>query len=132
MKEFRNPSDVHPPVGGYTHQIEVTGAERLLILSGQVGMRPDGSVPQDAIEQLEVACENLIRNLHAAQMNVEDIVKLTFYLVHEPGAVERAAERRQVLAAKFGEHRPCATLVFVPALAAPMYKVELDGWASRA
>lgn len=131
MKEFRNPPDVHPPVGGYTHQIEVRGEERLLILSGQIGMQPDGSIPQDAVEQLEIACDNLIRNLHAAQMDVEDIVKLTFYLVDEPGARERAAERRQVLAAKFGQHRPCATLVFVPALASPLFKLELDGWASK-
>ncbi|HEY5903585.1 MAG TPA: RidA family protein [Anaerolineales bacterium] len=131
MKEFRNPPDVHAPVGGYSHQVEIRGNERLLIISGQVGMRPDGSVPEDAIEQLEIACENLIRNLHAAQMDVQDIVKVNFYLVYEPTAGDRTAERRQMTAAKFGGHRACSTLVYVPALAAPIFKVELEGWASR-
>ena len=45
MKEFRNPEDIHEPVGAYTHQIEIRGNERLLVISGQVGMREDGTVP---------------------------------------------------------------------------------------
>ncbi len=32
MKHFRNPANIHPPVAGYTHRIEVSGAERLLFL----------------------------------------------------------------------------------------------------
>ena len=45
MKEFRNPEDIHQPLGAYPHQVEVKGNERLLVLSGQVGMRQDGTVP---------------------------------------------------------------------------------------
>ncbi len=128
MKEFRNPPDVHQPVADYTHQIEGTGPERLLILSGQVGMKQDGTVPTDPIEQIEVAFENLIRNLHAANMQVEDIVKLTLYLVGEIDA----SKRRQAIASKLGGHKPCMTLVYVASLAAPVYKVEVDAWASKA
>jgi len=29
MKEFRNPQDIHQPVGAYVHQIEVRVRERL-------------------------------------------------------------------------------------------------------
>ncbi len=57
-KAYRNSSNVHPPVGGYTHQIEVKGSERLLILSGQVGRREDATVPDDPIEQLDIALGN--------------------------------------------------------------------------
>ena len=60
MKEYRNPADVHEPIAAYTHQIEVKGPERLLVLSGQVGKTEDGTVPDDPIEQLDVALENLI------------------------------------------------------------------------
>ncbi len=45
MKRFRDPQQIHPPLGAYTHQIEVGGGERLLFMSGQVGMAPDGTVP---------------------------------------------------------------------------------------
>ena len=41
-----------------------------------------------------------------------------------------AARRRDVLAARLGDHKPCMTLIFVAALAAPVYKVEIDAWAS--
>ena len=68
MKEFRNPQDIHRPVGSYSHQIEIRGNERLLVLSGQVGMREDGTVPDDPLEQIEVAFENIFRNLRAAGM----------------------------------------------------------------
>lgn len=128
MKEFRNPHDVHAPVAAYTHQIEIRGPERLLILSGQIGQREDGTVPADPIAQLEVAWENLYRNLRAAKMDVEDIVKLTLYLVGDMDA-ER---RREVIASRLRGHKPCMTLVFVAALASPVYRVELDAWASRA
>ncbi len=128
MKEFRNPQNVHQPLGSYSHQIEISGNERLLVLSGQVGMREDGSVPDDALEQLDVALENIFRNLQAANMNVKDIVKITYYLVGEFDIVKR----RELVASKLQEHRPCSTLLYVVALASPIYKCEVDAWASRA
>ncbi len=127
MKEFRNPQDVHQPVGSYSHQIEIRGNERMLILSGQVGMRPDGSVPDDPIEQIDVAFENIFRNLRTANMDVKDIIKITYYLVGEFDG----ARRRAVTLAKLQGHQPCSTLVYVAALASPVYKVEIDAWAAR-
>ncbi len=128
MKEYRNPPNVHQPIAAYTHQIEVSGSERLLILSGQVGRKEDGAVPDDPIEQLDVALENLYRNLQVANMGVQDIVKLTFYLVGEMDATRR----RELIASRLQGHKPCMTLLFVAALASPIYKVEIDAWASHA
>ena len=128
MKEFRNPQDVHPPLGSYSHQIEVRGNERLLVISGQVGMRADGTVPEDPFEQIEVAFENIFRNLHAAGMDVKDLIKLTYYLV---GEIE-TAKRRETVLSKLQGHQPCSTLLYVAGLASPVYKVEIDAWASRA
>jgi 2-iminobutanoate/2-iminopropanoate deaminase len=55
MKEYRNPPDVHAPLAAYSHQIEISGPERLLILSGQVGAGLDGAVPDDPAGQLGAA-----------------------------------------------------------------------------
>jgi enamine deaminase RidA (YjgF/YER057c/UK114 family) len=126
MKEFRNPPDVHEPLGSYSHQIVISN-ERLLVISGQVGMRPDGTIPEDPYEQLDLALENIFQNLRAANMDVEDVVKLTFYLVGEFDT----AKRRQVVAARLQAHRPCSTLLYVAALASPALRVEIDAWASR-
>jgi len=38
----------------------------MLILAGQIGMKEDGTVPDDPIEQLDLAFENILRNLQAA------------------------------------------------------------------
>ena len=128
MKESRNPQSVHEPLGSYSHQIEISGNERMLVLSGQVGMRQDGTVPNDPIQQIDVAFENIFRNLHAANMGVKDIIKLTYYLVGEIDP----AKRRDLVTSKLHGHAPCSTLLYVAALASPIYKVEIDAWASCA
>ncbi|HEX6569434.1 MAG TPA: Rid family hydrolase [Acidimicrobiales bacterium] len=128
MKHPRNPTTVHPPAAAYTHQIEISGDERLLVLSGQLGMRPDGVVPDDPIQQLDEALTNVERNLATAGMGVGDLVKLTFYLV---GDVD-LDRWREVLTTRLGEHRPCMTLLFVAGLARPAFRIELDAWASSA
>ena len=128
MKEFRNPQNIHKPVGSYSHQIEIRGNERLLVISGQVGMREDGTVPEDPFEQIDLAFENILRNLHAAGMDVKDLIKLTYYLVGEIDT----AKRRDIIVTKLQGHQPCSTLLYVAALASPMFRVEIDAWASRA
>lgn len=127
MKEFRNPQDIHAPVGSYSHQIEVSN-ERMLIISGQVGMRQDGSIPDDPYEQIDLAFENIIRNLRTANMDVKDLIKITYYLVGEFDT----AKRREIVLSKLQGHQPCSTLLYVAALASPQFRVEIDAWASRA
>jgi 2-iminobutanoate/2-iminopropanoate deaminase len=46
-----NPPTVRAPTG-YTHAIEITGDYRRLIISGQVGLALDGSVPGTAEGQV--------------------------------------------------------------------------------
>jgi enamine deaminase RidA (YjgF/YER057c/UK114 family) len=127
MKQARNPETVHPPLGRYVHQIEVTGESRLLFLSGQIGIALDGTVPTDPVEQLGLALENVVRNLEAAGLETTDLVKLTTYVVGEMDAAGRRAQLDRVL----GTHLTTSTLVFVAALARPEYKVEVDAWATR-
>lgn len=127
MKEARNPDSIHAPLGRYVHQIEVSGESRLLFLSGQLGMEPDGSVPDDPVAQLAVAMENILRNLEAAGYETTDLVKITTYAVGEMDPAGRRAEMDRLL----GEHVPTSTLVFVAALARPEFKVEIDAWAVR-
>jgi len=129
MKQSRNPESIHAPVGRYVHQISLDNPEKLVFVSGQVGMRPDGSVPEDAVEQLAVALENVLRNIEAAGLETSDLVKITTYVL--AGAALDPARRRAEMERLLGDHVPTSTLVFVAGLAAPEYKVEIDGWAAR-
>ena len=128
MKQSRNPETIHPPVGRYVHQIEVSGESRMLFMAGQVGKELDGSVPADPVDQLDVALQNVLRNLEAADFEITDLVKITTYVVGEIDP----ARRRAVIERLLGDHVSTSTLVFVPALAGAEYKVEVDAWAVRA
>ncbi len=128
VKRACNPSSIHAPLAGYSHQIQLVGSERLLVLSGQVGMTVDGRVPDDPAEQLDLALENVLRNLDEAEMAIPDLVKLTVYLTEAIEPHRRAA----ILAERLDGHAPCMTLLLVAGLASPALKVEIDAWASSA
>ena len=128
MKTFRNPPDVHPPQGVYRHQVEIEGPERLLVLSGQVGARPDGTVPDDPLEQLDLVLENVARNLAAAGMGFADVFKVTTMLVGQFDLTQV----REKLRERYQGHAPCSTLLYVAGLASPAYRIEMEVWASRA
>ncbi len=127
MKQARNPESVHQPVGRYVHQIEVSGENRLLFISGQVGSDSEGNVPADPEAQFEVALRNVLANVEVAGFAPTDVVKLVTYVVGELDA----AARRQALDRAFGDHLTTSTLLYVARLAAPQYLVEVDAWAVR-
>jgi 2-iminobutanoate/2-iminopropanoate deaminase len=53
---------------------------------------------------------------------------LNYYLVGKWDTVKR----RALAASKLGGHNPATTLIYVVALVSPVYKVEVEAWASRA
>lgn len=83
MKISRNPENIHSPVAPYVHQIEVTGPNKWLTLSGQLGMKVDGTVPENPVEQLTLALDNIRKNLEAAitsrSLILNSPFKLSFY-----------------------------------------------------
>ncbi|WP_433595621.1 RidA family protein [Lysinibacillus xylanilyticus] len=127
MKVARNPKNIHQPVAPYVHQIEVTGPQRSLTLSGQIGMDEDGTIPEDPLAQMKLALENIRKNLESANMEIQDLTKITLYLVGDINA----DQRKQIINDFLGDHLPCMTLMYVVALAAPSIKVEIDAWACK-
>ncbi|MCJ7623991.1 MAG: RidA family protein [Anaerolineaceae bacterium] len=125
MKTFRNPNTVHPPLAAYAHQVEISGPQRWLILSGQVGITKDGTLPADPIDQVKTALANIKHNLEEADMEIRDLVKLTTYLVGEFDP----KERREVVSFWLDGHSPCMTLIYVASLASPDIKVEIEATA---
>lgn len=127
MAEFVNPSNVHAPVGSYSHTVTVPPGTELLFISGQVGMRPDGSVPASFPEQADVVFENIRSCLAAHGLGMEAVVKLTSFLM--PGLdVQIMREIRQ---RHFGEHRPASTAVYVPQLVSPDFLLEIEAVAVK-
>ena len=127
MKKY-NPETVAAPLSAYSHAIEVPPQARWLVVSGQVGIAADGSMPEDAAGQSEVVWNNIQRILEHAGMDIGDIVKMTAYLVDPADLAAYAAARTRFL----GEHRPTSTLVYVAGLVGAGMKVEVEVQAARA
>lgn len=68
------------PAGGYVQAMEVSNASRLLFISGQVPDTVDGRTPEDFAEQARLIWQNLIAQLTAADMTLDNLVKVTFFL----------------------------------------------------
>ena len=60
MNIRHTPSSVAAPFGPYSHAVEVPEGSRLLYISGEVGVLPDGTVPQGIEAQAEACWQNII------------------------------------------------------------------------
>lgn len=122
-----NPEGVHAPLGLYSHTVTVPEGTELIFLSGQVGVRPDGSVPATIEEQADQVFANIIALLKSHGLPATSIVKLTTFMVagHDGDAV-RAARLKHL-----GPHRPASTAVFVSQLVDPAWFVEVDAIAAN-
>ena len=123
---LHNPASVAAPSGRYSHVVEVTGAGRMLFVSGQVPVRPDGTVPDTLAGQADQVYANIVAVLADRGAPPSAIVKLTTYFVEaaDPDDCVRKARARHL-----GEHRPASTAVRVAGLVDPAWLIEIDAIA---
>lgn len=119
-----NPPTVRAPTG-YTHGLLLESVARRLIISGQVGVAPDGTVPSTGEGQITQAFSNLRAVLEANGMGIANLVKTTVFLTDRTLLASFRAARDAV----YGGHAPCSTLLFVAGLADPRFMVEIEGEA---
>ena len=119
------PSSIRPPFGRYNHAILVAGPPPTMHVSGQLGIAPDGSFPEDVAAQTERAFANLDAILLDAGLERRHVVKLTTYLI-EPG--DRLAYMA-IRDAWVVDPAPASTLIFIKALAMPEFRVEIEAIA---
>lgn len=112
----------------YSQAAEVAAGERLVFISGQVGVGPDGQMAEGTGEQARLAIDNLKAVLAAADMTLDDVVKYTFYLTDpsEVGGFMQAA------AALVTQPPAATTMLFVAGMPDPRIKVEIEAVAAKA
>ncbi|MEY3055330.1 MAG: hypothetical protein RL550_1853 [Actinomycetota bacterium] len=121
------PSSIAPTAANYAHAILTEAPQRLLHTSGVVPIAPDGSVPDGVSAQADVVWANLSAILAEADMSSTDVVSVTTYVVHGEDLAAVMAARDRAL----GGHRVASTLVTVPALARPEWRLEIALVAAR-
>jgi enamine deaminase RidA (YjgF/YER057c/UK114 family) len=125
MPKQHSPSNIYAPVSSYAHAVEVPAGQRLLFLSGTMGLDPEGRVPAGFDAQIEQLWTNIERILASAGMGLTDLVGVRGFLVDagDRAAYMQARERR------LGEPRVTSTLV-VCQLLDPRWLVEIEAVAA--
>ena len=112
---------VNPPTlpkpAGFSHGFEVQGGKTIYI-AGQVALDKDGNVigKGDLVAQFRQVCENIKNLLLARGGQMNDVVKLTIYVLSKADYKAKLREIGQVYREYFGKHFPAMTLVEVKGL----------------
>ena len=107
----------------YSHAVEIPAPERLLFMSGQIGIAPDGTVLESFDEQCNQAMANVEALLSDAGMTRASMLRVTYYLTD----AEDLATLGSIRNTRWGSDQPPAvTTLVVAALAAPELKVEIE------
>ncbi|MCW6009320.1 RidA family protein [Micromonospora sp. CPCC 205371] len=96
-----------PQPRSYAQGALVTGAERILFISGQVPEAPDGTVPDGFEAQCHLAWRNVLAVLTDAGMTERDLAKVTIFLSDREHREANARIRHEVL----GDHSPALTII---------------------
>jgi 2-iminobutanoate/2-iminopropanoate deaminase len=121
MNSEITPHSIAAPAANYAHAMLVVEPKRTLYTSGIVPTAFDGTIPQSLHEQTEVVWSNIQAILAEAEMSVADIVSITTYVIDGEPLADVMAVRDRVL----GDHRAASTLIAVPALARPAWRIEI-------
>ena len=124
-----NPPTLAKPVG-YSHGFEVQGG-KTLYMSGQVATDKAGIVvgKGDLVAQFRQVCENLKALVLARGGQMNDIVKLTMYVLSKADYKAKAKDIGLVYREYFGRHFPAMTLVEVKGLYDDDCAIEIEGVA---
>jgi enamine deaminase RidA (YjgF/YER057c/UK114 family) len=123
-----NPPTIAAPVGSYSHGVLAPAGGHWLHVSGQIGVRPDGTLATGFAEQAGLAWENLIAVLAAVGMDESHLVKVTTYLTNAANLKDLNPVRSHFLK----DARPASTLLIVKALAREEWLFEVEAVAYRA
>jgi 2-iminobutanoate/2-iminopropanoate deaminase len=126
IHDCHNPQDIASTRGGYSHAVEVVQNCRYLFISGQVPVRPDGTVPDTFPAQCHVVWDNLFRILATAGYEPNQIVKITTFLSSRSYGDDNGAIRRE----RLGDLSPALTVV-ITGIYDSSWLLEIEAIAAR-
>jgi len=94
----RNPTTgVYPATTDYIHALEVSAPQRILYVSGAMGLDEGGAPGRSLDDQLVLVWSNIRAILASADMSVDNIVRVTSYLRDSAYADANAKARKAAL-----------------------------------
>lgn len=119
-----SPRSIRPPFARYAHGVEAPPGARIVVTSGQLGVRPDDSVAEDARAQADQCFANVAAILAEAGMGPGDVIRINAFVTdraHMPGYMAA----RDAWLADVADP-PASTLVIVSGFTRPEFKVEVE------
>ncbi|WP_226574795.1 RidA family protein [Acuticoccus sediminis] len=120
------PATIRRPFANYPHAVEVPAGMRLLVLSGQLGIAPDETVPQGAEAQAERCFANIAAILAEAGAGPGDVVRLNAYVTGREHLQGYMAARDRFVA----DPAPASTLMIVSGFSREEFVVEVEALAA--
>ena len=122
-----SPTAIRAPFARYSHGLLVAPGARMLFASGQLGVAPDDTVPEDIEAQAVLCFENIGAILAEAKMNFADVVRFNAFVTDRAYfPVYGAVRGRYVTGDAFA-----STLVVVSGFTRPEFKIEVEVTAAR-
>ncbi|MDX8468066.1 RidA family protein [Mesorhizobium sp. VK23B] len=122
MLKYLAPQSIKPPFARYSHGVEIPAGRRIVLCSGQLGIAPDDTVPEDAGAQTELCFKNIAAILSEAGLTLNDVVRINAF-VTDRAHLQAYMDVRNRL---FSDPAPASTLMIVSGFARPEFNVEVE------
>lgn len=118
-----------PRGAGYAHAVSARG--RVVILAGQIGWNPRTEEwgAHDLAGQTAQALRNIAEILAAASCSVQDVVRLTWFVLDREAYLAARTEIGDAYRSVFGRHYPAMSVIVVAGLIEPEALVEIEATA---
>jgi 2-iminobutanoate/2-iminopropanoate deaminase len=120
-----NAPDAPMPPSNYAQALEASDFKRLLMVSGQIPVRPDGSVPADFESQCRLAFANVEAQLRAAGLSLDNLIKVTIFLSDRRHAMDLRRIRQDVIGS-----RSIALTVIITGIFDEKWLLEIEAMAA--
>ncbi len=117
---------VAAPFGAYSHGL-VADCSRLVMTSGQLGIRADGTVPTGVAGQAEICFTAIEAILAEARLGLEHVMRVNAYVTRREHMAEYMVVRDRAFA--HVDPKPCSTLMIVAGFTKPEFLVEVEAIA---
>lgn len=115
---------IHPSFGAYAQGQAIPAGARLVMTSGQLGIAPDGTVPEGAYDQARLCLSNALAIVEAGGLGLRDVVRLNTFVTDRAHMADYMRARDDWLAGT--DHLPASTLVIVSGFTRPEFLVEVE------
>lgn len=116
------PDTIRAPFAHYCHGAEISPGTKLVLVSGQLGMAKDGTIPPDCAGQARICFANITAILAEAGLGLQDVAQLRAFVTGR----EHLGPYMKVRDALFANHLPASTLMIVSGFSRPDFVVEVE------